>query len=368
MISASFPSLLQSFFTDRLLRQRQASPHTIAGYRDCFRLLLHFAKERLSKMPSKLRIEDLVLLHWSLPRSLGKHCGKTALAPGISAWGRFTLSSSTWLSRSRRMRCIASESWRCPTNATNDGRSSFSIGKRSTRCSRCRLFHLDRAPRSDPAAGHRPDRSTGFRVDWPELPGCLLGNGCPCPLPGERQKTSMHASPSGNGKDAGSLATGTPWPAGRSALSQHPRRKAQPRCSRASGQEIHPIVRNATCPSLKRKNVSPHALSTFRSHGPSPKWGRPYRDCSLAGTRICGDNSDLSACRHEVEGESALAHPASRRQTRTIPARRPTAGLPGEPLIMPSLNTTRARSQPLFPERSRHNRGVGMLFPMPCAA
>lgn len=59
MISANLPALLQSFFTDRLLRQRQASPHTIAGYRDCFRLLLHFAKERLGKMPSQLRIEDL---------------------------------------------------------------------------------------------------------------------------------------------------------------------------------------------------------------------------------------------------------------------------------------------------------------------
>jgi integrase/recombinase XerD len=54
MISASLQSLLQSFFTDRLLRQRQASPHTIAGYRDSFRLLLQFAKQRLGKMPSKL--------------------------------------------------------------------------------------------------------------------------------------------------------------------------------------------------------------------------------------------------------------------------------------------------------------------------
>lgn len=59
MISADFPSLLQSFFTDRLLRQRRASPHTIASCRDSFRLLLHFAKERLGKMPSKLVIEDL---------------------------------------------------------------------------------------------------------------------------------------------------------------------------------------------------------------------------------------------------------------------------------------------------------------------
>ena len=42
----SFAGLLQGFFTDRLLRQRQASPHTIASYRDSFRLLLKFAAER----------------------------------------------------------------------------------------------------------------------------------------------------------------------------------------------------------------------------------------------------------------------------------------------------------------------------------
>ena len=58
MISVDLPSLLQSFFTDRLFQQ-QASANTIAGYRDCFRLLLHFAQERLGKTPSKLRVEDL---------------------------------------------------------------------------------------------------------------------------------------------------------------------------------------------------------------------------------------------------------------------------------------------------------------------
>ncbi len=58
MISANLPSLIQSFFTHRLLQQ-QASPHTIAGYRDCFRLLLHFAKEKLGRTPSKLRVEDV---------------------------------------------------------------------------------------------------------------------------------------------------------------------------------------------------------------------------------------------------------------------------------------------------------------------
>jgi hypothetical protein len=35
----SFPSLLETFFTERLVRQQQASPHPIASYRDTFCLL-----------------------------------------------------------------------------------------------------------------------------------------------------------------------------------------------------------------------------------------------------------------------------------------------------------------------------------------
>ncbi len=58
MIAASLQSLLQGFFTERLLQQRQASPHTIAGYRDTFRLLLRFAADQLGKGPSLLKTED----------------------------------------------------------------------------------------------------------------------------------------------------------------------------------------------------------------------------------------------------------------------------------------------------------------------
>jgi integrase/recombinase XerD len=50
---------LQAFFTDRLVRQRQASPHTIAAYRDTFRLLLRFTEARTGKAPCSLDLEDL---------------------------------------------------------------------------------------------------------------------------------------------------------------------------------------------------------------------------------------------------------------------------------------------------------------------
>src|ERR1700724_1181419 len=50
---------LQAFFTERLIRQRQASPHTLAAYRDTLRLLLVFASARKDIEPSKLDIDDL---------------------------------------------------------------------------------------------------------------------------------------------------------------------------------------------------------------------------------------------------------------------------------------------------------------------
>ncbi len=50
---------LQAFFTDRLIRQRQASPHTVAAYRDALKLLLAFAAQHTSKQPARLEITDL---------------------------------------------------------------------------------------------------------------------------------------------------------------------------------------------------------------------------------------------------------------------------------------------------------------------
>ena len=55
----NFPASIEAFFTDRLMRQRQVSPNTIASYRDSFCLLFNFAKQRLNKEPSALSIQDL---------------------------------------------------------------------------------------------------------------------------------------------------------------------------------------------------------------------------------------------------------------------------------------------------------------------
>lgn len=51
--------LLERFFTQRLMQQRQASPHTISSYRDTFRRFLKFVQQRLRTAPSRLTFEKI---------------------------------------------------------------------------------------------------------------------------------------------------------------------------------------------------------------------------------------------------------------------------------------------------------------------
>ena len=67
--------VLQAFFTERLITQRQVSSHTVAAYRDSFRLLLGFAQQRTGTEPCDLRLDDLDA---ALIGAFLEHCGATA--------------------------------------------------------------------------------------------------------------------------------------------------------------------------------------------------------------------------------------------------------------------------------------------------
>lgn len=58
-LDTSFPSLVQRFFCEYLINQRDVSPETVSSYRDTFRLLLKFIDERLRKTPTSLTLTDL---------------------------------------------------------------------------------------------------------------------------------------------------------------------------------------------------------------------------------------------------------------------------------------------------------------------
>jgi site-specific recombinase XerD len=58
-LMSSLSPLLQSFFVERLAKQRRASPQTVAAYRDCFKLLVAFAVEHTGTPAERLELEQL---------------------------------------------------------------------------------------------------------------------------------------------------------------------------------------------------------------------------------------------------------------------------------------------------------------------
>jgi site-specific recombinase XerD len=64
-VSPSLPELIQTFFTHYLEQQRHLSPHTVASYRDTFRLLLEFMEQRTKHRPAQQQLTD-----WQAPALL----------------------------------------------------------------------------------------------------------------------------------------------------------------------------------------------------------------------------------------------------------------------------------------------------------
>ena len=94
--AATLPAILQRFFTERLMTQRQVSAHTMASYRDTFRLLLPFAQRQRHKRPSDLNLADLDAdLISAFLKSLEeqRHCGtrtRNARLTAIRSFFRYT--------------------------------------------------------------------------------------------------------------------------------------------------------------------------------------------------------------------------------------------------------------------------------------
>lgn len=59
MKTSILPALIERFFTKRLIHQRSASQHTVASYRDTFRLLFAFGQAKRHKQPSRLDLADI---------------------------------------------------------------------------------------------------------------------------------------------------------------------------------------------------------------------------------------------------------------------------------------------------------------------
>jgi site-specific recombinase XerD len=142
--SPTLAPLLENFFTQRLMNQRQASPHTISSYRDTFRLLLRFAQQRLHQSPARLAFEAID-------------------APLIAAFLDDLEKSRGITTRSRNLRLTAIRSffqyaaYEEPSHASQIQRVLAIPGKRHTRT----LVHFLDRPEID-ALLAAPDQQTWF--------------------------------------------------------------------------------------------------------------------------------------------------------------------------------------------------------------
>jgi site-specific recombinase XerD len=256
----SLAPLLERFFTERLMQQRQASPHTISSYRDTFRLFLKFTQQRLHTPPARLGFEEIdAPLIVAFLDDLEKHRGLSV--------------------RSRNLRLTAIHSFfryaafEAPSHAAQIQRVLAIPSKRFTRTlvrflTRPEVEALLGAPDQRTWFGRRDHAflltavQTGLRLS--EMTGLTRGD--------VTLATGAHVRVIGKGRKERCTPLAKPTVAVlKSWLREPPRGDGQVLFPNARGGRLSPdgvhylFVRHCAaaakiCPSLKQKHVTVHAL------------------------------------------------------------------------------------------------------------
>lgn len=253
--------ILEAFFTDRLMTQQGASPHTIASYRDTFKLLLGYLHGRTGTLPVDLDLSDLTAeVIGDFLNHLERERGNTAA------------------SRNTRLAAIHSlyryASLRAPEHANLISRILAIQTKRTIKTivaflTRSELDALIAAPNQSTWHGRRDHAlivlaaQTGLRVG--ELVGLTIGD--------LRLGTGSHVYCHGKGrKDRCTPLTSHTRQTLRGWLDERGRAASTAPlfCTRGGDRLSHDAVERlirkhaataaADCPSIKAKTVTPHTL------------------------------------------------------------------------------------------------------------
>ena len=252
--------ILQAFFTDRLARQRDASPHTIAAYRDTWRMLLAFASTSTGKQPCQLELTDLdaplvggFLDHLEHDRGNSPRTRNARLAAIHSLFGYAAL--------------------RCPEHADTIARVLAIPAKRYDKAlvtwlTEPELTALIAAPDRSTWAGRRDHAlillaaQTGLRIS--ELTGLTIGD--------VHLGTGAHVSCHGKGrKDRITPLTSATNTVHHGSLAERGAQPAQPLFPNRTGGRLsrdaieHRLARHtataaASCPTIRAKKITAHTL------------------------------------------------------------------------------------------------------------
>jgi site-specific recombinase XerD len=251
---------VQAFFTERLIGQRRASPHTVAAYRDAIRLLLNFSAQRTGAVPCRLDFTDLD-------------------APVVSAFLDHIEHERGNTIRSRNTRLAAIHSLfsfaalRHPEHAADIERVLAIPPKRAdqtiiTFLTAAETEALLAAPDRSTRTGRRDHAwmllavQTGLRASELTAPTCRdvhLGGGAYVACHGKGRKDRITPlSP-------GTVATLRAWLAEHAGTPDNPlfttiRGGPMSRDALQQRLTLHTTAAGNCCPSLASKNVTPHVL------------------------------------------------------------------------------------------------------------
>ena len=334
---STLPALVQAFFMDRLMQQRQASPHTVASYRDTFRLLLQYAQQRLGKAPSNLTVPDLdtpllgaFLEHLERERKNSARSRNVRLAAIHSFFRYVALHAPEHSAVAQRVLAMPSKRYlRCPiaflTSVEVDALlAAPDLTTWSGRRDRALLMLAVQT-------GLRAAELTGLRCE-----DIVLGSGAHVRCEGKGRKSRCTPLR----KDTVVVL--------RSWLRERQGQPGEPVFPTTRGTALshdalqymldkHLPAARRQCPSLDTQARDSTRAAPHPGDGPASPRRRPNRDRTLARARITGDHIHLPACRHATEGACACQYNCQEGPGTSIQTQRPCYGLPEGPLIIPSI-------------------------------
>jgi site-specific recombinase XerD len=349
--------VLQGFFTDKLITQRQASPHTIAAYRDTCRLLLEFASGQVRKQPCQLDIADLD-------------------APLITAFLTHleTGRANAVTTRNARLAAIRSlfryAALHAPGHAAVISRVLAIPPKRSDRAIVCfldagQIDALLAAPGQASWLARRDSAlllvavQTGLRVS--ELTGLTTGD--------VHLGPGAHVRCHGKGrKDRATPLTRQTITVLRAWLAERGGGPGDPLFPARTGRRLsrdavehlvskHAAAAAARCPAITGKNVTPHTLRHSAAMAQFARRRGHLGHRAMDGTRGSFVHPGLPARRHDHQGKGPRARPAPRHPARPLPRARYPPRVPRH-LVTPAR---RARIMP----RPRHTQRPGQHVHVP---
>ena len=353
--------IMQGFFTDHLITQRHASPHTVASYRDTFRLLLGYAHQRSGKLPAQLDIADL-----------------DAVLIGAFLTHLETERGNSAATRNARLTAIRAlfryASLRAPEHAALIARVLAIPAKRTDTTIVCFLTQDETDALIAAAAatgswhGHRDHAllalaaQTGLRVS--ELTGLRigdihLGSGPARLLPRQGPPRPVHPAHPVHRPHAGRLARRTRRPARRPPVPHAGRQSAVARRGRPAAHEIR-TAGERVLPRPERQDRQPAHAQAQCGHGPGSRWHRPHRHRPVDGPRLTAQHQALPPRRHAAQTAGRRpAHPAGNTAGPIPRARRPP-GLPRQPLtILPGNSyAASATRNPCTNQGCQTRRGI----------